>query len=48
MDSMNIRLDIFIKESVRDIAELRTSVQLSQNELHELNENVKKDSDRHR
>lgn len=48
MDSVNTRLDTFIRETVRDIAELRTSVQFSQNELRELNENVKKDSDRHR
>ena len=48
MDSVNIKLDTFIKESVRDLAELRASVQFSQRELHDLNEHVKTDADLHK
>ena len=48
MDSVNIRLDTFIKESVRDLAELRASVQFSQRELHDLNEHIKTDADLHK
>ena len=46
--SVNIRLDTFIKESVRDLAELRASVQFSQRELDDLNEHVKTDADLHK
>ena len=48
MDSVNKRMDTFLKENVRELAELKMSVQYSQSELHDLKETVKRDTVLHK
>ena len=44
IDSVNKRMDTFMKANVRELTELNMSVQYSQSELHELKETVKRDT----
>ncbi len=46
-DSVDTRMDNFLKENVRELAELKMSVQFSQSELHDLKESVKLDTVMH-
>ena len=46
VESSNTRLDAFVKDTTRELAELRTSVHFTQNELHELKDNYKNENDR--
>ena len=48
IDSVNTRMDNFLKENVRELAELKMSVQFSQSELHYLKESVKRDTVMHK
>ena len=46
VDSSNTRLDAFVNDTTRELAELRASVHFTQNELHELKDNYKNQNDR--
>ena len=48
VDSVNTRMDNFLKENVRELAELKMSVQFSQSEQHDLKESVKRDTVLHK
>ena len=48
VDSVNTRMDNFLKENVRELAQLKMSVQFSQSELHDLKESVKRDTVLHK
>ena len=48
VDSVNTRMDNFLKENVRELAELKMSVQFSQSELHDVEESVKRDTVLHK
>ena len=48
MDSTNTRIDTFVKVMTRELTELKTSVQFSQTELHEMRDNYKTENDKER
>ena len=48
MDSTNTRIDTFVKVMKRELTELKTSVQFSQTELHEMRNNYKTENDKER
>ena len=48
MDSTNTRIDTFVKVMTRELTELKTSVQFSQTELHEMRNNYKTENDKER
>ena len=48
MDSTNTRIDTFVKVMPRELTELKTSVQFSQTELHEMRNNYKTENDKER
>ena len=48
MDSTNTRIDTFVKVMTRELMELKTSVQFSQTELHEMRNNYKTENDKER
>ena len=48
MEATNARLDNFVRENIRDITDLKASVQFSQIELLELKNNCKQDAELHK
>ena len=48
VDSVNTRMDNVLKENVRELAQLKMSVQFPQSELHDLKESVKRDTVLHK
>ena len=46
VETSNTRLDAFMKDTTRELAELRASVIFSQNELHDLKDKYKNENDR--
>ena len=46
VESSNTRLDAFVKDTTRELAELRASVHFTLNELHELKDNYKNENDK--
>ena len=48
MDSTNTRIETFVKVMTCELTELKTSVQFSQTELHEMRNNYKTENDKGR